>query len=298
MTGVARRILLGGRPRKTPVIAFIISFSMRFPLFYPAGAAVFFLLLATPGQSQVAATPMMLPRPDGVSDLTFRQAGAACSQPFGLHQGQNLEYQLLDAKGRLTGFLRYRVLNISTDSSVEKKKRTVITTKVRLKSGLYGPKSQLLQQQDLTFLCRNDTILTDGLGEINYDGLKSFRDRLLAYEGTPLAWPNQPSAGSHLPDGGVVVQVSSPSVAIAKVKTTLRQRTVLAGPAPITVPAGTFTCYAVESQRELATAARVDLVLKSGGREVDYYAPSVGIVKTEYYDKGGKLLQTRVLAKR
>ena len=54
----------------------------------------------------------------------------------------------------------------------------------------------------------------------------------------------------------------------------------------------------MESQRELATAARADLILKSDGRQVDYYDPGVGIVRTEYYDKGGKLLQTRVLAKR
>ena len=94
------------------------------------------------------------------------------------------------------------------------------------------------------------------------------------------------------------MQVSSPSVSIAKVTTTLSQRRVLGGPAPVTVPAGTFSCYAVESQREMATAARVDLVLKSGGREINYYSPAVGIVKTEYFDKNNKLLQTQVLSKR
>jgi hypothetical protein len=87
-------------------------------------------------------------------------------------------------------------------------------------------------------------------------------------------------------------------VAIAKVNTTLRQRKVLAGRTSVKVPAGTFSCYAVESQREQATAARADLVLKTTTREVDYYDPRVGIVKTEYYDKGGKLLQTKVLTKR
>ena len=271
---------------------------MRLTYFHPTAAVAVFLWFTAPVQAQNTTKAVVLPRPNGVSELTFQQAATACTQPFGLQRGQNLEYQLLDAKGKLTGFLRYRVLTVSTESSAEKKKKTVATTKVKLKSGLYGPKSQVLQQQDLTILCRNDTVFTDGLAEINYDGLKSFRDRLLAYEGTPLAWPNQPTTGSSLPNGGVVVQVSSPSVAIAKIKTTLLQRKVLAGPTPITVPAGTFTCYSVESQRELATAARADLVLKSGGRQVDYYAPGVGIVRTEYYDKGGKLLQTRVLAKR
>ena len=256
---------------------------MRFSHFRSA-FVVSLLLLAGPGQAQSLAD-------------SLPPSGAAWSHPFGLREGQNLEYQLLDGKGKATGTMRYRVLKISTDTA-GKKKKPLLTTKVRLKSALYDLTNQVLQQQDLTYFCRHDTIFTDGLNEINYDGLKSFRDRLMAYKGTPLAWPNQPQTGSSLPQGGVVVQVSSPSVAIAKVKTTVSKRKVLAGPTSVVVPAGNFNCYAVESQRELATAARVDLVLRSGGREVDYYDPTVGIVKTEYYDKGGKLMQTRVLTKR
>lgn len=270
---------------------------MRFHPSYPTFVSACLLVLAGPAQAQSFADSLRPPRPAAVSHLAFVKAPADCAHPFGLREGQNFEYQLLDAKGKATGTWRYRVLTISTDTAGKKKNR-VLTTNVRLKSGLYDPTNQLLQQQDLTYFCRHDTVFTDGLNEINYDGLKSFRDRLLAYKGTPLAWPSQPLAGSSLPQGGVVVQVSSPSVAIAKIKTTVSKRKVLTGPAPITVPAGTFNCYAVESQRELANAARADLVLKSGGREVDYYDPAVGIVKTDYYDKGGKLVQTRVLLKR
>lgn len=224
------------------------------------------------------------------------KAAVDCPHPFGLREGQNLEYQLLDAKGKTTGTLRYRVLSISSETGGSKKKPVEVTT-VRLKTGRYDLTNQVLQQQDVTLSCKRDTTFTDGLGEINYDGLKSFRDRRLAYEGQPIAWPNRPTAGSNLAPGGVVVQISSPSVAIAKVSTNVRQRKVLAGPVPIAVPAGTFSCYAVESQRELATAARADLVLKTSTRQVDYYDPAAGIVKTEYYDKGGRLLQSRVLAK-
>lgn len=238
--------------------------------------------------------------PAVVTDLSFREAGAACAHPFGLSTGQQLEYQLLDDKGKPTGTLRYRVVSIRTDTTAlgkKKKKKKVVTTTVMLKSGFYDLSNLVLHQQDLTYTCRRDTVYTDGLGEINYDGLKSFRNRLLVTTGTPLAWPNQPTPGSELPKGGAVVQVSSPSVAIAKVSTTLKARKVLAGLVSVTVPAGTFSCYPVESQRELATAARVDLILRNNSRQVDYYAPAVGIIKTEYYDKGGKLLQSRVLIK-
>lgn len=263
----------------------------------PAYAAAFFLLLSGTSLAQSTSDSLRPLRPATVTQPSAVKIATSCAHPFGLREGQNIEYQLLDAKGRPTGTRRYRVLKISLDSTAKKKGKPVAVTKVRLKSGLYDLTDHVLQQQDLTYFCRRDTTFTDGLGEINYDGLKSFRDRLMAYTGTPLAWPNQPAAGARLANGGVVVQVSSPSVAIAKIKTTVRERKVLAGPAAVTVPAGTFMCYTVESQRELATVARVDLVLKSGGRQVDFYDPAVGIVKTEYYDKNGKLTQTRVLSK-
>ena len=270
---------------------------MRFFVPKSARAASFFLLISTVSHAQVGPTsPPQSPRPLATSERYLEDTTAGCTHPFGLRQGQDLEYQLLDAKGKTVGTWRYSVLSVSRDSTG--KKKPVPTTKVRLKSGFYDLSNRVQQQQDLSYFCRRDTTFTDGLGEINYAGLKSFRDRRLVYQGTPLAWPNQPTVGSRLAPGGAAVQVSSPSVSIAKVITTLNQRRVLSGPVPVTVPAGTFSCYAVESQREMATAARVDLILKSGGREVNYYSPAVGIIKSEYFDKNNKLLQTRVLSKR
>lgn len=260
----------------------------------------FGLLIGLSSLNAAAQTaPAAPPTPAVASGLPRLEAAAACAHPFGLSAGQQLEYQLLDARGRPTGSMRYRVVSISTDTAtVGKKNKKVATTTVKLKSGFYDLSNLVLHQQELSYYCQRDTVYSDGLGEINYDGLRSFRDRLLAPAGTPLAWPNQPTAGSALPNGGVEVKVSSPSVAIARVNTTLKARKVLAGPVAVTVPAGTFSCYPVESQRELATAARADLVLKTTSRQVDYYAPAFGIIKTEYYDKNGKLLQSRVLAKK
>ena len=270
---------------------------MRSCLSCVAYAATFSILLSDSGRAQSLGDAGLPPRPAAISELAFDGSPATCAHPFGLREGQTLEYKLLNNKGKATGAWRYRVIKISTDSASGKKNKAVAITRIQLKSGLYDLTNHVLAQQDLTYFCRNDTTFTDGLGEISYEGLKSFRDRLMSYKGTPLAWPNQPAPGSALGEGGAVVQVSSPSVAIAKVKTTILKRNVVAGPDPVTVPAGTFSCYTVESQHELATAARVDLVLKGGGREVDYYDPAVGIVKTEYYDKKGKLTQTRVLSK-
>ncbi|WP_426059341.1 hypothetical protein [Hymenobacter sp. B1770] len=269
---------------------------MRVSFSFPVFVAAVISLGSQCGRAQSLPDSARLPRPAAVSQLVFEKT-THCAQPFGMREGQYFEYQLLDGRGKPAGTWRYRVVKISQDSVAVKKKKPVATTTVFLKSGLYDLSNRVLAQQDLTHFCRNDTTFTDGLGCINYESLKSFRGRRLAYQGTPLAWPSQPTAGTSLADGGVTIQVSSPSVAIAKVRTVVRQRKILPGTSLITVPAGTFSCYTVESQQEASTAPRADLVLKSSGREVTYYDPAVGIVKTELYDKNRKLVQTRVLTK-
>lgn len=218
--------------------------------------------------------------------------------PFALADDAELVYCLLDGGSKPTGELRQRVVRLAEAEREESKKRVVPERTALIKSGLYDKKNVLVRLQDLTFRARRDTSFTDGLAELDPDMLRSFRDRKFAYRTTPLAWPNQPTVGSTLPDGGVTVQVSSSVVDIAKVGTTLRKRRVAGGPQPLTTPAGTFQCYQVEAERENATVPRPDMAMRSTARQVDYYAPGVGVVRTEVYGKNGKLLEVRELTAR
>ncbi|RSK44000.1 TapB family protein [Hymenobacter rigui] len=217
---------------------------------------------------------------------------ADCTHPFGLLDKMERVYQLQDANGKAVGTIRQRVVSLGTEQN---KKKTVTTTTALVKSGTYDTKNHLLNQQDLTFRCRQDTSFTDGMAELNPESLRSFRDRRFAYTPTPLAWPNQPGVGTEIPSGGVSVQVSSTAVDIARVYTTVQKRRVT-GMETITTPAGTFQCYRVEAERESATVARADMVMRTTMKVVDYYSPGTGIVKTEIYDKKGKLDQVRVLS--
>ncbi|UYZ64227.1 TapB family protein [Hymenobacter weizhouensis] len=219
-------------------------------------------------------------------------AAPSTPTPFGLHDDTELVYELQDGKGRRTGTLRQRVVHFGEEQN---KKKTVTTTTALLKSGQYDARDRLLNMQDLTFRCRQDTSFTDGASELPQERLRSFRDRLFTYSPVPLAWPNQPTVGSTLPSGGTSVQVSSTAVDIARVYATVRNRRVAGGPAPLATPAGTFSCYQVEAQHETGTVARTDMTMRTAVRVVDYYSPTVGLVKSEVYDKNGKLERVRVL---
>ncbi|MCA8830066.1 TapB family protein [Hymenobacter pini] len=214
-----------------------------------------------------------------------------CPNPFGLHDNMERVYQLQDAAGKPAGSIRQRVVSMGSEQN---KKKTVTTNTVLLKQGLYDAKNRLQHQQDLTFRCRQDTTFTDGMVLLAPDALRSFRERLFTYSPQPIAWPNQPTVGSSLPSGGVSVDVRSSAVHIATVNALVQNRKIT-GTEAVTTPAGTFQCYKVEGQQESATVARADMVMRDAARLVQYYSPEVGIVKTELYDKKGKLSQTQLL---
>ncbi|MBG8553506.1 TapB family protein [Hymenobacter guriensis] len=218
-----------------------------------------------------------------------------CAHPFGLTSSGELLYTLTDANGKPLGELRQRVVGFGEESN---KRGTIKTTTVLLKSGRYDAAGKLLHQQDLTFRCRQDTAFTDGMVEMEFDNLRSFRDRYFTDVPTPLAWPHQPAAGSRLPSGGVVTDVRSSAVDIAKVSTQLQNRRVVSGPQDVTVPAGTFACYKIEAEREAVVQPKPDIVRRTSQRVIDFYSPGVGVVRTEVYDKSNKLQSTSVLTRR
>ncbi|MET4104954.1 hypothetical protein [Hymenobacter sp. UYP22] len=214
-----------------------------------------------------------------------------CPHPFGLQDNMERVYQLQDAAGKPSGTIRQRVVSLGTEQN---KKKTLTTSTVLLKHGVYDVKNRLQHQQDYTIRCRQDTTFTDGMALLDPTALRSFRDRLFAFTPVPIAWPNQPTVGTSLPGGGVTVQVSSTAVSIATVSALAQNRKVT-GTETVTTPAGTFQCYKVEGEQLSSTVARADLVMRNAVRTVEYYSPEVGIVKAERYDKKGKLTEVQLL---
>ena len=234
-----------------------------------------------------------------VNNLTeLAVAAPESTHAFSIADNTELVYQIKDAGGKPAGELRQRVVTLTSAERKESKKTVVPENITTLKSGLYSNKNTLVRLQDLVFRSRRDTCFTDGLADLDADALRRFRDRKLAYSPIPVAWPNRPTVGSSLPDGGVSVQVSSSVVDIATISTVLRKRHVVSGPSSLTTPAGTFNCYKVEAVRESATVPRPDMAMRTSVKQVDYYAPGVGIVRTEIYGKNGKVAQVRELAAR
>ncbi|RAK69929.1 hypothetical protein [Hymenobacter edaphi] len=260
-----------------------------------AFAAVACARSADAPQAPTTAAPAGTPPVDTQAAAAPAPTGSAasCEHPFGLDDGTELTYQLLNEKNKPEGL---QVLKVARITPHEAAKKAPAYTEVLLKSSLYDANNRLQRNDEYVYLCRRDTVLTDGRLLLDPAMLRSFRDRRFAFEPVHLAWPNQPTPGA-LPGGKLTVQVSSPSVDIAQVMTSVTERKI-SGPESVTTPAGTFQCYKVEARYEYVTQARADMARRSVKRVVDYYAPGVGMVRSEMRDADREPDHVAVLLKR
>ncbi|MBH8569165.1 hypothetical protein KB206_09745 [Microvirga sp. STS02] len=116
------------------------------------------------------------------------------------------------------------------------------------------------------------------------------------YEGSNMKYVLLDAEGKTIADPtGAIALAGSTASASAELDSLLKQCRADAAPTQVTVPAGTFSCYPVTGQYTPTNTPQPGP--KSGGKQVDYYAPIIGLIKTDYYDSNGKLLQSRVLSK-
>ncbi|MFO7721661.1 MAG: hypothetical protein R6V49_00405 [Bacteroidales bacterium] len=110
-----------------------------------------------------------------------------------------------------------------------------------------------------------------------YEGME------IAIESENLELPVKPVAGQKLKDGYVLVKVMSNGIVIMTINVNVTNRQVVAIE-DLTTPAGTFSSakitYDVESKFGF---------IKSKSQGAEWYARNVGLVKSETYDKKGKL---------
>lgn len=105
-------------------------------------------------------------------------------------------------------------------------------------------------------------------------------------------------AGQALPDSTIRVTLSPPAEAatptpfpLITLDMTIRNRQVGAS-TEITTPAGTYTAWPISSESEVVTTTLVPVRLNV--TSVDYYTPSVGVVKS-VTSRNGKLMGTTEL---
>jgi hypothetical protein len=213
--------------------------------------------------------------------LAFVLSGVISAQDCGYYsmsKGMVLAYQNLDAKGKVTGTNRTTCLDVSTLGS---------TTLYKIK-GEYADAKNNLTTREFEMRCEDGNFYVDMQSLIDPKSMEGFKDMEISVDANDMMYPSVLIAGQVLPDANITISAATGGVNLMNMIISISNRKVV-GTESVTVPAGTFECYKITYDIE------TKLMFKIASTVTEYVNMGVGNVKTETFDKKGKLAASTVL---
>ncbi len=203
----------------------------------------------------------------------------SCSKYYPFSEGAISQLTLYDKKGKMAGMVEYSISDVGNNEMGE-------TAKMNQK--LIDEKGNLVYTSSYDVYCKDGIMSMDYRSLSRPELMQQFGDEVdMTVTGTNIDFPNDLSVGQELPDGGINVQINFSGMNM-NMKTLITNRKVV-GKESVTTPAGTFECYVITSTMELKMTTNMK------HNQKQWIAEGVGVVKTEDYNKSGKVRNTGLL---
>jgi hypothetical protein len=210
---------------------------------------------------------------------------AQCNQFYQLDNGSYWEMENYNGKGKLASKNQQKVTSYNSTGS---------GFNATINSTTFNEKGKELMKGDLVMKCEGGTIYIDMRNFINEDQMKALGNYELKVESDNLEIPSSLSAGQSLKDGTITLTATNAPMPM-KMTVNIHDRKV-EGKESITTPAGTFECFKISSKATFKNQMGINMTFEFSS--IDWLAPKVGLVKTESYNKNGKLNGSTLLTKR
>jgi hypothetical protein len=194
-------------------------------------------------------------------------------------QGAIIEMASYDKKDKLTG------TSVSTVKEVKSAGNKVEWT---ISVATKDDKGKEQASGDLNMWCENGIFKMDMRNFIDEEMMKGFEGMEVTMDAKDLEYPNVMVAGQTLPDGNITISVGNQGMTMMNLVVKIYDRKVEAIE-DMTTPAGTFSCYKMTQTIETKT------MFKTTVKSTDWMAKKIGTVRSETYDKDGKLMSYMVM---
>jgi hypothetical protein len=208
--------------------------------------------------------------------LVSTQPGRAqsCQDYLPIREGTTLSYVTYDGKDKMTG---------RSVTTFKEKKGTPEGFIAVFASTLKDDKGEARHTSEFKVECRNDTLSIDYITMLDPATLSSFESMDVKLRGKNLVLPMDAVPGDLLEDGDLGVEISSGGVKIMAISVHVTHRKVI-GWETVDTPAGSIECIKYSSD----VISQIGSV-KMNVSGVDWYSYEYGSVRSESYDRKGKL---------
>lgn len=201
-----------------------------------------------------------------------------CNPYFLLEDGRKWTSANYNAKDKYQGKQSYEVLSLSEGEDGK------LTANVMLIS--YDKKDKVVMEKEVEFTCKDGVVELDMSKYIPAETMEGFKNMDVEMEFEAITIPENLEVGQYLEDGGVNMTISGPMQMNMAIK--IQDRKVMAKE-NIEVPAGNYEAWKINS------IVKMDMMMTRETKNVEWIAENVGVVRSEQYDKKGKLNSYTVL---
>jgi hypothetical protein len=203
-----------------------------------------------------------------------------CSKFYPFSEGAMSQLTMYNAKGKMQGMVEYYINNVTSTGDA---------TVANMSMKLIDKKGNEIQGSEYEATCKDGVVSIDFKSLMNQGMMAAYGEEMdYDITGTNLDIPNDLSVGQSLPDAEIIIKMSMSGMNF-NMSTIITDRKVL-DKESITVPAGTFDCYVItQTTRIKSMAANQSRTSKQ------WIAEGVGFVKSEDYNKKGKIANTSLL---
>jgi len=205
---------------------------------------------------------------------------------YSLADGNEYEMTNYDSKDKVDGKTINKISNVVTNT--EGTIATVNTTTKDKKDEVVATTSSSVKcVGDKMFIEMKSFVPSQSMGQMNNLEFKT--------DATWMELPQNISVGMILNDASGNISLYSNGVLFSTMKITITNRKVVSIES-VTTTAGTFNCYKITQDFNMETTT-MGVSFPVNIKNSEYYAAGIGSVKTESYDKDGKLMGYSLLTK-
>ena len=205
-----------------------------------------------------------------------------CTMYFPDKTGSEIETTAYDKKGKITSISRFTVLEVNQTKNGQE-------IKAEIDIEIPDEKEPVNRKSEVIFYCKDGKFYIDMEQYLKDMNMEAYESMDISMESQDMELPANPKAGDVLGDGSLTVVVKNNNVKLVTMTIEIVNR-LIELIEEVTTPAGTFECFKLNYD----VKSKIGFIKQNYKNSV-WYAKEVGAVKTETFDKKGKLNGTTLL---
>lgn len=216
-----------------------------------------------------------------VALFTYQVCAQNCSVFMPLQEGQKMEYTNYNHKDKVQG---------KTETTVMSRSESAQGISASIKSDVFLDEEKSATTE-YELQCKKGVLYMDMDVMIPENTFDAFKNMEIKIDGDLLEFPTELNEGDRLKDATMNISVAMQGMPISEMKMNITNRTV-EKKEQITTPAGPFDCVKISYNVVSEIGS-----LKMSTKTIQWYSDGIGMVKSEEYDKNGKLQGYSLLTK-